>query len=85
MEIRIEYIKTFKQQIQIYLGVNTNMGYQKTFNTQNNIGSAKYVVNYFNGKTHNDGSSFFDIAIFKNKIKKDTFINGLLLNGFTCN
>ena len=51
----------------------------KTFNEQSNIGKAKYVVNYHNGeKTHNDGSPFFDIAIFSNKRKKNSFVRELL-------
>lgn len=51
----------------------------KTFNEQSNIGKAKYVVNYHNGeKTHNDGSPFFDIAIFSNKRKKNRFVRELL-------
>jgi hypothetical protein len=51
---------------------------QKTFYTQNNIGKAKYVVNFHDGvKTHRDGSRFFDIAIFKNKKKLAAFIEKL--------
>lgn len=44
---------------------------------QQNIGKAKYVVNYCTGKKHDDGSDFYDIEIFKNKVKKDKFINSL--------
>jgi hypothetical protein len=43
-----------------------------------NVGKAKYVVTYFTGKRHNDGSEFYDIAIFRNKRKKDNFIKLLL-------
>ncbi len=39
-----------------------------------NVGHAKYVVNYYTGKKHPDGSKFYDIAIFKNKRKKNAFI-----------
>ena len=40
----------------------------KIFNTNYNIGKAKYVINTHDGvKKHNDGSMFFDIHIFKNK------------------
>jgi len=42
-----------------------------------NVGTAKYVVNYYNGKKHKDGSDFYDIATFKNKRKKDNFIKEL--------
>ena len=42
----------------------------KRFYIQNDIGKAKYVVNYHDGnKKHFDGSDFFDIIIFKNKKK----------------
>ena len=55
----------------------------KRFNTMTNIGRAKYVVNYHDGlKKHNDGSDFFDIAIFKNKNKLNTFINELYRDGY---
>lgn len=48
-----------------------------------NVGSAKYVVNYHDGvKTHKDGSPFFDIAIFQNKIKFNKFISELKNNGY---
>ena len=45
---------------------------------QYNVGRAKYVVNYSDGtKHHADGSEFFDIAIFKNKLKMRAFITAL--------
>lgn len=55
----------------------------KVFNIQNNVGKAKYVVNYHNGvKKHKDGSNFFDIAIFKNKKKMEAFVADLLCNEY---
>ena len=40
----------------------------KQYNIMFNVGKAKYVVNYYDGeKSHDDGSDFFDMAIFKNK------------------
>lgn len=55
----------------------------KTFYTQSNIGTAKYVVSYHNGvKKHGDGSPFFDIAIFRNKKKVKAFTSGLIANGY---
>ncbi len=55
----------------------------KLFNTQMNIGKAKYVVNHHDGvKTHNDGSPFFDIAVFSNKKKRNTFIRELTTQGY---
>ena len=51
---------------------------QKVYNIQYNIGRCKYVVNYYNGvKTHEDGSKFFDIAIFNAKVKMNAFIKKL--------
>jgi hypothetical protein len=53
------------------------------FNIQYNIGKAKYVVNYHDGqKTHQDGSAFYDIAIFRNKRKFEAFVRGLRKTGY---
>jgi len=51
----------------------------KQFYEQSNIGLAKYVVNFHDGKKkHKDGSNFFDIRIFKNKKNLKAFIKSLL-------
>jgi len=56
----------------------------KTFYIQYNIGKAKYVINYHDGEsTHNDGSAFFAIAIFKNKKKLEDFVSGLVESGYS--
>ncbi len=56
----------------------------KNFNLNYNIGKAKYVVNFHDGvKKHKDGSCFYDIEIFKNKIKLSIFIKTLINNGYT--
>ena len=48
-----------------------------------NIGKVKYVVNFHDGiKTHNDGSIFFDIRCFKNKIKMNDYIKSLLKENY---
>jgi hypothetical protein len=44
---------------------------------QYGLGRAKYVVNYYTGKKHEDGSEFYDIRIFTNKRLKDRFIREL--------
>lgn len=44
---------------------------------QYNVGHAKYVVNYYTGQKHADGSEFYNIAIFRNKRVKDRFIREL--------
>lgn len=47
---------------------------------QQNIGRAKYVVNYYTGKKHKDNSDFYDIKIFSNKQKKNQFIKSLIIS-----
>ena len=42
-----------------------------------NVGKAKYVVSYYTGKKHADGSPFYDIRIFKNQQAKNAFITAL--------
>ncbi len=55
----------------------------KSFHTQTNVGKAKYVVSHHNGvKTHQDGSPFFDVAIFSNKKELRRFQGGLLKDGY---
>jgi len=55
----------------------------KTFYTQDNIGLAKYTVSFYDGiSKYNDGSDFYDIKLFKNKEKLNTFINELIKNGY---
>ena len=46
-------------------------------NEMQNVGKAKYVVNYCTGKTHSDGSDFYDMRIFKNKKIKDRFVKSM--------
>jgi hypothetical protein len=61
-----------------------NPGSVKTFNEMQDVGKAKYVVNYHDGvKVHRDGSPFFDIAIFSSRAKKDRFVRKLESLGFT--
>jgi len=58
----------------------------KTYSITNNIGKAKYLINYHDGiNKHSDGSPFFDIITFKNKkdlakAEKDLQSQGYLLN-----
>tara|TARA_S200002703_G_scaffold159548_1_gene173412 strand:- start:323 stop:508 length:186 start_codon:yes stop_codon:yes gene_type:complete len=55
----------------------------KTYYTQQNIGKAKYCLNYHDGKTeHKDGSPFFDIYIFTNKKKLEAKIKELESEGY---
>lgn len=66
------------------IGLVANPGSVKTFNEMQDVGKAKYVVNYHDGvKVHRDGSPFFDIAIFSSRAKKDRFVRKLESLGFT--
>jgi hypothetical protein len=48
---------------------------EKNYYIQNNVGKAKYTISYFDGKTlNNDGSPFYGIKIFKNKV---AFMRGI--------
>lgn len=56
---------------------------KKTYNIAKNVGKAKYVVSYHNGKTkHRDGSPFFDLRIFKNKSDLSNFEKVLKSKGY---
>lgn len=56
---------------------------QKVYYTMDRVGSAKYTVNEHDGvQTHNDGSPFFGIALFRNKRKRNTYIKELQDKGF---
>ena len=55
----------------------------KHYYTLSNIGKAKYVVKFHDGiKLHKDKSIFYDIAIFKNKKKLNSFVKQLTVDGY---
>ena len=55
----------------------------KTYYQQFNIGKCKYVVNFHDGESkHKDGSPFFNIRIFKNKVLLNAFIRQLEETGY---
>lgn len=55
----------------------------KRFNVMHGVGKAKYVLNVHDGvKTHADGSDFFDIEIFTNKVKLKVRIQELRSAGY---
>lgn len=55
----------------------------KMYNIQYNVGKSKYVVNFHDGiKTHKDGSPFFDMQLFKNKVALNQFTNKLKNEGY---
>lgn len=46
-------------------------------------GKIRYTVNFHDGeKVHGDGSPFYDVRIFKNKVKKAEFVSQLVANGY---
>lgn len=56
----------------------------KLFYIRDNIGRAKYTVNFHDGvQTYPDGSPFYGIEIFHNKRKRDQFIRSLKSAGYT--
>lgn len=55
----------------------------KTFKVYDGIGKAKHLVSFHDGtKTNLDGSEFFDIKIFKNKVMLNKFIKELHFQGY---
>jgi hypothetical protein len=63
--------------------VGVGSGSPKEYYLMENIGKAKYVVNFHDGKkTHPDGSPFYDIRIFRNRPDAEAFMNGLAGKGY---
>ena len=55
----------------------------KNYKVQYNVGKSKYVINYHDGeKKHDDGSPFYDIAIFKNMQDFMAYKNKLNSEGY---
>ena len=55
----------------------------KIFTVMSNVGKARHLVNFHDGKKmHKDGSKFFDIKIIKNKKDLKLFTNALLASGY---
>lgn len=56
---------------------------KKEFYQMDNVGSAKYTINFHDGKkTHKDGSPFYDMKIFKNKKDLYDFVGELIKQGY---
>ena len=56
---------------------------KKRFKQMDNVGKAKYTINFHDGKSkHKDGSDFFDLRIFKNKPSLEKFKKDLLKKGY---
>ena len=90
VQSKITKAKDYINSVSDYLMYNPDMKQneeieegRKTFRSQSNIGQSKYVVNFHDGKKkHNDGSDFFDMKIFNNKIDRDKFIQSLKQQGY---
>jgi hypothetical protein len=55
----------------------------KQYYTQDNIGSAKYTISYHDGVSMNkDGSPFFGIHLFNNKVKFNKKTKALEKEGY---
>ena len=56
---------------------------KKRYNIQLNVGKAKYAISFHDGKKkHNDGSDFFDMRIFKNKLALKKYEKELKSKGY---
>ena len=55
----------------------------KLLYTQNNIGKAKYTISFHDGENfHKDGSQFFGIKIFSNKVKFEKELKQMIKAGY---
>ena len=55
----------------------------KEYYITHNVGKVKYLLSFHNGNSfHKDGSKFFDIRSFKNKVKLKKFISELSKEGY---
>ena len=56
---------------------------EKVYDVYTGVGKSKYAVFYHDGiKTHQDGSPFDDLRLFKNKTELKKFINSLIKDGY---
>jgi hypothetical protein len=63
---------------------HTNSRTKKTYREHSNIGAAKHVISFHDGKKkHEDGSDFYDIKIFRSQKEKQTFVRELDGQGYT--
>jgi len=55
----------------------------KTFYEMENVGRARYTVNFHDGvSVHKDGSEFYALRIFSNRKAKDAFTKQLRADGY---
>lgn len=53
------------------------------FNVMRSVGKVRYLVSFSDGsKSRRDGSEFYDIRSFSNKLKLNKFIKSLINQGF---
>jgi hypothetical protein len=74
--------KDLKSNMDFYIVESVNEG-KKVFKVNPGIGKAKYSISSHDGKkTHKDGSDFYDIEIFNNKVDLEKGIKKYTSNGF---
>jgi len=57
---------------------------QKLFYLMDNVGRARYTVNFHDGEAaHADGSPFYGVRIFSNKKFRDRFVRELKRAGYS--
>lgn len=57
---------------------------RKRYQVTHNVGSAHYCVTYHDGqKTHPDGSPFWDMVLFKSKVRMNGYLAILRKEGYT--
>lgn len=54
----------------------------QTYNITHNVGTVKYLISFYSGRTNLDGSLAMDIATFSNKKKLEKFEKQLLAEGY---
>jgi hypothetical protein len=74
---------SFKWYVKNYANESVVTEGKKAFKVNPPIGKAKYSISSHNGSsTHNDGSDFWDIKIFKNKVDLEKGIKDFKSKGF---
>lgn len=77
-----EYKNWFNESVKLTEAANPKKG-RKSYYTMDNLGSSKYSISYYDGKsTHKDGSPFYGLMLFNNKKKYEDAMNDLQKKGY---
>jgi hypothetical protein len=72
-----------KQNEEDFMVTEAKINGVKDYYVNFNVGTVKYVVNFHNGESvHKDGSKFYDMRTFKNKVDFETFLKKLQSQGY---